>query len=110
MATWIKADGRVDQVLLPSDSTDRMTFIQKCVDGYYAVISLSNGKVMLVNEDGIPLGLPPNPKASAIAAAGKYEEMFPDAINEHTLGNKIGTSIVGNVLILDAGEALSGNN
>ena len=29
MATWIKADGRVDQVLLPSDSTDRMIFIQK---------------------------------------------------------------------------------
>ena len=38
MATWIKTDGRVDQVLLPSDSTDRMIFIQKCVDGYYAVI------------------------------------------------------------------------
>ena len=110
MATWIKTDGRVDQVFLPKDSTDRMRFIQKYVGGYYAVISLSNGKVMLVNEDAIPLGLPPNPKASAIAASGNFEEMFPDAINEHTLGNKTGTSIVGNVLILDAGEALSGNN
>jgi len=59
MATWIRADGRVDQVLLPNDSPDRMLFIQKCVGGYYAVISLSKGKAMLVNEDAIPMDYHP---------------------------------------------------
>ncbi len=106
MATWIRADGRVDQVLLPKDSPDRLLFIQKCVGGYYAVISLSNGKVLLVNEDAIPMGLPPNPKASAIAASGNFEEMFPDAINEHTLSNKTGMSIFGDVLVVDAKELM----
>lgn len=106
MATWIRADGRVDQVLLPKDSTDRMLFIQKCVGGYYAVISLNNGKVMLVNEDAIPMGLSPNPKASAVAASGNFEEMFPDAINEHTLGNKAGNSILGDVLVVDSKELM----
>ena len=106
MATWIRADGRVDQVLIPKDSTERMLFIQKCVGGYYAVISLSNGKVMLVNEDAIPMGLPPNPKASAIAASENFEEMFPDAINEHTLSNKTGMSILGDVLVVDAKELM----
>ena len=106
MATWIRADGRVDQVLLPKDSPDRMLFIQKCVGGYYAVISLGKEKVMLVNEDAIPMGLPPNPKASAIAASGNFEEMFPDAINEHTLGNKTGMSIIGDVLVVDSKELM----
>jgi hypothetical protein len=106
MATWIRADGRVDQVLLPKDSPDRMLFIQKCVGGYYAVISLGKDKVMLVNEDAIPMGLPPNPKASAIAASGNFEEMFPDAINEHTLGNKTGMSIIGDVLVVDSKELM----
>jgi hypothetical protein len=106
MATWIRADGRVDQVLLPKDSPDRMLFIQKCVGGYYAVISLGKDKVMLVNEDAIPMGLPPNPKASAIAASGNFEEMFPDAINEHTLGNKTGMSIIGDVLVADHKELM----
>ena len=104
MATWIRADGRVDQVLLPNDSPNRMLFIQKCVGGYYAVIPLSNGKVMLVNEDAISMGLPPNPKASAVAASGDFEQMFPDAINEHTLGNKAGNSILGDVLVADRKE------
>jgi hypothetical protein len=106
MATWIRADGRVDQVLLPKDSPDRMLFIQKCVGGYYAVISLGKDKVMLVNEDAIPMGLPPNPKASAIAASGNFEEMFPDAINEHTLGNKTGMSIIGDVIVADHKELM----
>ena len=106
MATWIRADGRVDQVLLPKDSPDRMLFIQKCVGGYYAIISLGKDKVMLVNEDAIPMGLPPNPKASAIAASGNFEEMFPDAINEHTLGNKTGMSIIGDVLVVDSKELM----
>ena len=106
MATWIRADGMVDLVSLPKDSTDRMLFMQKCVGGYYAVISLKSGKVMLVNEDAIPMGLPPNPKASAVAASGNFEEMFPDAINEHTLTNKTGNSILGDVLILDSKELM----
>jgi hypothetical protein len=83
-----------------------MLFIQKCVGGYYAVISLGKDKVMLVNEDAIPMGLPPNPKASAIAASGNFEEMFPDAINEHTLGNKTGMSIIGDVLVVDSKELM----
>jgi hypothetical protein len=61
---------------------------------------------MLVNEDAIPMGLPPNPKASAIAASGNFEEMFPDAINEHTLGNKTGMSIIGDVLVADHKELM----
>ncbi len=104
MATWIRTDGRVDQVLLPKDAHDKMLFIQKSVGGYYATISLKGGKLMLVNEEGIPRKLPFNPTASAIAAAGDFQEMYPDAINEHTLGNKTGMSIVGDVLIVDAKE------
>jgi hypothetical protein len=52
------------------------------------------------------MGLPPNPKASAIAASGNFEEMFPDAINEHTLGNKTGMSIIGDVLVVDSKELM----
>ena len=106
MATWIKANGPAEMVLLPKDAHDRMLFIQECVGGYYTVISLSSGKVMLVNEDAIQMGLPPNPRASAIAASGNFEEMFPDAINEHTLGNKTGMSIIGDVLVVDAKELM----
>ena len=104
MATWIRTDGRVDQVLIPKDTHDKMLFIQKAVGGYYTIIPLNGGKVMCVNEEAIPRGLPPNPKASAIAASGNFQEMFPDAINEHTLGNKAGNSILGDVLIIDAKE------
>ncbi len=106
MATWIKADGSSDQVLIPKDSHERVLFIQKCVGGYYACISRKSGKTMLVNEDAIPMGLSPNPKASAVAASGKFEEMFPDAINEHTLGNKAGNSILGDVLVVDNKELM----
>ena len=104
MATWIRADGRVDQVLLPEGDHDRMLFIQKCVDGYYTPINMNDGKVMLVNEEGMLRGLPPNSKASAILSGSDFKEMFPDAINEHTLATKTGMAILGDVLVADAKE------
>ena len=48
--------------------------------------------------------MPKNPTASAIAAAGEFTQMFPDSINEHTLANKTGSSILGDVLIVDFKE------
>mgnify|MGYP002628062028 CR=1 FL=1 len=104
MAVWIKVDGTALTVSLPKDTTEAMLFIQKCVGGYYTPIPLKGGKVMLVNEEGIPRKLPKNPTASAIAAAGEFTQMFPDSINEHTLANKTGSSILGDVLIVDFKE------
>ena len=104
MATWIRTDGRTSEVLIPQETHEKMLFIQECVGGYYTMITLKDGKAMLVNEEGIPRRLPPNPIASAIAASGDFQEMFPDSINEHTLSNKTGTSILGDVLIVDMKE------
>jgi len=59
-------------VILPDGSTSNVPFttfaeIQALVGGYVEVVHLSPGRVALVNEDGRPLGLPPNPEASRIA-------------------------------------------
>ena len=58
MAIWIKVDGTALTVSLPKDTTEAMLFIQKCVGGYYTPIPWKGGKVMLVNEEGIPRKLP----------------------------------------------------
>lgn len=39
---------------------------QSLVGGYVEVVRLDRTKVALVNEDGLALGLPPNPAASAV--------------------------------------------
>ena len=39
---------------------------QSLVGGYVEVVRLDRTKVALVNEDGLPLGLPPNRAASAL--------------------------------------------
>jgi len=104
MATVIQVDGAERQVVLSKKTHEKMEQIQKYVGGYYTPITLKDGKIMLVNEEGIPRGLPKNPKASAIASAGEFTQMFPDSINEHTLSNKTGSSILGDVLIVDVKE------
>lgn len=104
MATLIQVDGTETVIVLSKQTHEKMEQIQKSVGGYYTTIPLKGGKTMLVNEDGIPMRLPNNPRASSIAAAGEFTQMFPDSINEHTLGNKTGSSIVGDVLIVDKGE------
>jgi hypothetical protein len=61
------------------DNPPTLSEAQKAVGGYVEVVELRDGRQMLVNEEGLPKGLPPNKNASLIA-------------------NQM---ILGNVLILD---------
>tara|TARA_B110000211_G_C13746647_1_gene406927 strand:+ start:314 stop:616 length:303 start_codon:yes stop_codon:yes gene_type:complete len=90
MALWIQADGTETRVILSNgSSSDKMFELQKYVDGYYTPIYLSDGKIMLVNEEGILRALPYNSKATRLATS--KSNLTPSAINRletyHILGD-----------------------
>lgn len=66
MATWIKTDGTVTEVQ-PKNGTDfKLDELQRYVGGYIELLTLTNFRYMVVNEEGKVSGLPLNVKASAI--------------------------------------------
>jgi hypothetical protein len=84
-ATLIKADGQTIEVL-PEGKTFSLKELQALVGGYIEMISLNNGTVMVLNEEGKLQDLPFNESATAMA---------------HNCGSGIATSdyLVGNVLV-----------
>lgn len=79
MAQIIKTNGEIIETQ-PSNGTDfSLTELQAVVGGFIEVVHLSDGRLMVVNEEGKLDGLPINEKAS---------ELYPDLI-------------VGDVLVCD---------
>lgn len=72
--TLFRVDGSVEEVTITS-----FTAIQKMVGGDVEVIlRLKDGRCILGNEDGLPLGLPTNPEATAFMY--RQTRMMPDAM------------------------------
>jgi len=68
MAFLINTDDMVTEI---GPGGGRSTFtleeLQKLVGGYIEIVSLANGDLLVVNEDGMALGLPTNERATMIA-------------------------------------------
>lgn len=100
MAQWIQVDGTETEVVLSKQTHDKMEEIQKYVGGYYTPVYLLDGRTMLVNEDGLPMRLPYNRKATRLATSlSNLRDHTVMAIN--TLNN---LEIVGDVLIVSKDE------
>jgi len=64
MATLIKSTGEQIEI---DDSTLNMEKLQELVDGYIEIVAvIEKSKVLIVNEDGYPTGLPFNHVASKL--------------------------------------------
>jgi len=101
MALWVQVDGTETEVVLSKESSMiKMSEMQNYVGGYSTPIYLSNGKIMLVNEEGILRKLPYNDKATRLATSlSNHRNTVPSAINTlETL------RILGNALILSKVE------
>ena len=103
MAKWIQTDGTITEFTIGPDGNNLQLFQEK-VGGYFTPIHLSSRETMLVNEEGIPLQLPPNPVASKIVLDGGFKQMFPNAINQHEPAAQMGKGIFGDVVLLSKGE------
>ena len=103
MAKWIQTDGTISDFTIGPDGNNLQLFQEK-VGGYFTPINLSNGETMLVNEEGIPLQLPPNVVASKIVFDEGFKQMYPKAINQHEPAGQMGTGIFGDVILLSKGE------
>lgn len=85
--TIIKTTGQVE-LATPRNGTDFcLEELQEIVGGYIEIVHLKGGRYMVVNENGLMLGLPDNPAAGLIVM---LEGEYPDNGN-----------IVGNVLICE---------
>jgi uncharacterized protein DUF3846 len=67
IGNWIKVDGTIVPVVPGKGAKFRLEELQEMVGGYVERLRLPDGFVMIVNEDGIPMGLPPNEVASQMA-------------------------------------------
>jgi hypothetical protein len=67
MAQLIRADGTSQDVVLPFCQNDLLGVLRGCVGGSLELIPLSDGQRMLVNAEGVGLGLPRNNLATRIA-------------------------------------------
>ena len=90
MATHIKTNGEVREVLPNNGKCFSLRELQKYVDGIIEIIDLPNGKQMVANETGKLTGLPKNEKATEI-----WKKEYP--IEVYDFNND--ELIVGDVLI-----------
>lgn len=67
MAQLIKADGETRQVAPKNGRYFELDELQELVDGFIENVYLSDGSIMVVNEDGKALGFPINKKATDMA-------------------------------------------
>jgi hypothetical protein len=91
MATLIHPDGKEQQVL-PEGKKWTLEELQKHIGGYIELVPGPKRRI-IVNEDGILLNLPFNPKATEAARL-----LSPRSQSRHRL--------YGPVLILDVGEKM----
>lgn len=62
MAKLYKTDGTVVDVPIPKGTMNKLTALQNLVGGFIEIVEhIHPGRVVIVNEDGLVLGLPPNP-------------------------------------------------
>lgn len=67
MAKLYRTDG-TSQTIEPANGNDfSLAEVQKLVDGYFELVSLGGGQVMLVNEEGLLRELPQNREATRLA-------------------------------------------
>ena len=67
MAMHIKANGEEESVSPNEGGEFSLKELQGYVDGYIELVYLSNGKILVVNEDGLWKNLKPNMRASVLA-------------------------------------------
>ena len=82
MARIIKTDGTEKNVEPRNGSDFSLSEMQRIVGGFIECVTLANGQLMVVNEEGVILEMPYNTKAS---------ELY-------------GQPIVGNVLVCDSNQ------
>lgn len=67
MATLYRAGGQVELITLPGGPRRTLEVLQAAVEGDIEVLSLRDGTHMVINADGIMLGLARNDIATALA-------------------------------------------
>jgi hypothetical protein len=67
VGTWIKTDGTMVPVLPEKGKKFGLKELQGMVGGLVERLKLPKRGVMIVNEEGLPLGLPYNAEASKVA-------------------------------------------
>lgn len=67
VGNWIRVDGEIVPVVPSNGSKFALKDLQDMVGGYVERLALPDRAVMIVNEDGFPLGLPVNETASRLA-------------------------------------------
>ena len=88
----IHSDGSTEQTKLPDDREKMLGFLQAKVGGLIQFIQFSDGRQMVVNEEGMMLELDPNLKATEIVKQDAPQYYYP------------GTLIAGDVLLLSPDE------
>lgn len=82
MATIYKTDGTEENIQPKNGKDFKLKELQPVVEGYIEIVRLRDGRLMIVNEEGMLMKLPYNRIASQIARQ----------------------PIVGNVLVCDEGQ------
>lgn len=87
MATWIKASGEEEEVAPARGRTFSLQELQRYVGGYIEIQALSDGRMMVLNEEGKLRGFELNRKATALyrvnVKIGELEilrEEYPDDV------------------------------
>lgn len=68
MARLLREDGSEEPFVLPSEGSQlgRLRAVQEVLQGCVEVAVLADGRVVMVNEDGLSLELRDNPRASQL--------------------------------------------
>lgn len=66
-AQLIKTDGTETDIEPREGRYFRLKELQEYVDGYIEVHALDDGRLIVINEDGLAMGLPQNPLATVAA-------------------------------------------
>ncbi len=98
VVTIIHPDGSEQTANVHSDIA--LAEMQKLVNGYIEVLALADGRVMVVNEDGLLLKLPVNAKATELFGASRR------GAEQRKAGEKWVDCVVGTVVVC-AGELLA---
>lgn len=72
---WIKASGTTVPVKPQKGTKFELKELQKMVGGWVERLQLPDQTVMLANEEGIPLQLPPNAHASSLSGRNIYGDV-----------------------------------
>lgn len=81
-AAIIYPDGREEKISPANGNDFSLEEVQKIVGGYIEVVGLSDGNILVLNEEGKLCGLDENPKATVIAH--EHKAMFP---HDYIVGN-----------------------